>query len=193
MTALDWTLAIIGAPALGLFLDGSLELLGVPLSEGLTLFSEVISSASPAQLCLLALALSLGPGLGEELLFRGYIQTRLTERYGVMSGVVLSSLLFGALHLDPLHSTLAAIVGLYLGSLVVRSGDIRAGIAAHAFNNLFATLSPLASPPRGEAPAWTAFTTVLGFVVLVAISRRLFCVPPADRRDSAIFQEPPAP
>jgi len=38
-------------------------------------------------------------GFGEEVVFRGYVQTRLVERYGVLWGILLASVTFTLLHI----------------------------------------------------------------------------------------------
>ncbi len=73
-------------------------------------------------------------GLSEELLFRGLLQPRI--------GLVLSSLLFGALHgpsfsLAPL-GVWAAAVGGFLGILYLDSGNLLLPMAVHALYDLLA-------------------------------------------------------
>ena len=80
------------------------------------------------------LALALFSGIGEELLFRGWL---LHE-----TNLWWSSLLFGLVHLPPgrdwIHWPLfAAVIGLLLGLLTLGSGTVLWAILAHAGINYF--------------------------------------------------------
>ena len=58
-------------------------------------------------------------GLGEELLFRGVLQTGLDQGLGKGMGLVLASILFGLMHaVTPAYAFFAGGMGLYLGSLL---------------------------------------------------------------------------
>lgn len=75
-------------------------------------------------------------GLGEELLFRGVIQTGLThwfpERWGLGLGLLAASVLFGMAHaITPTYAVLAGLIGLYLGWLWVRTQNLLVPIVAH--------------------------------------------------------------
>lgn len=87
-----------------------------------------------------ALAVSLGPGFGEEIAFRGLILAGFRSRYSPAAAVTLSALLFALMHLDPFHILLTFPAGLWMGWLVVRTGSLYPAIAAHAFNNLWSTV-----------------------------------------------------
>jgi len=68
-------------------------------------------------LALALLSFALVPGVAEELLCRGLLQRGLEVRYGATAAIVLASLFFGAIHLDPIYSCVAAVLGLYLGGI----------------------------------------------------------------------------
>ena len=70
----------------------------------------------------------------EELFFRGYLLNRLNigGKYGAGIALVLSSVLFAALHGNLL---LAFLAGLMLGALVLKTGRIVSAIYAHAVAN----------------------------------------------------------
>ncbi len=143
-------LVMLAAPALGQVLETVVALLGIEVTGTLKHLSDSIASASGWQVPAIVLAISLGPALGEELLFRGYIQTRLVARFGGLLGITTASLLFGLMHMDPIHSVLAAILGLYLGFVAYRFDSIIPAILAHAFNNLTAALMIFLLPSETE-------------------------------------------
>jgi uncharacterized protein len=76
-------------------------------------------------------------GLGEEMLFRGVIQTAVAEEIGGPRGVwlalVIAAVLFGLLHsITPTYALLAGLIGLYLGGLWLACGNLLAPITVHA-------------------------------------------------------------
>lgn len=79
----------------------------------------------------------------EELLFRGALLSALVQRAGTVWAVVISSLLFGLIHLPGLSFQWYAVPGLILigvGLAVLRlwSGSLWPAVLAHATNNGFA-------------------------------------------------------
>jgi membrane protease YdiL (CAAX protease family) len=60
--------------------------------------------------------LSAIAGIGEEALFRGVLQPWLEKAWGLDTGLIVSSVIFGFVHaITPLYAVLATLVGLYLG------------------------------------------------------------------------------
>jgi len=91
---------------------------------------------------LIALALGLAAGLGEEMLFRGVLQFELASRTtSEIVAVGLSSIIFGALHaVTPLYAILAALASVYFGWLYIVTGNLAIPIATHAFYDWAALL-----------------------------------------------------
>jgi membrane protease YdiL (CAAX protease family) len=81
------------------------------------------------------LFIAIVPGFNEELLFRGYIQRRLLARWRPPLAILVTSLLFAVMHIDPQHVALALILGVWLGMLAWRTGSVWPGILCHAFVN----------------------------------------------------------
>lgn len=81
-------------------------------------------------------ALVMAP-LFEEVLFRGVIQGALTNRYNAIIGILVSSLVFGLVHGNPVQMCNAFFVGLVLGYIYHRTGTLWAVIILHFFNNIF--------------------------------------------------------
>ena len=77
--------------------------------------------------------ISLVGGLGEELLFRGLIQSALCNWLGLAAGLVLASLIFGLVHLiTPTYAVVATVVGAYFGWLAIAFDNLLPAIVAHA-------------------------------------------------------------
>lgn len=96
-------------------------------------------------------------GLAEELTFRGLIQNVLADafgrdsRAGVWRTVAVSGLIFGLVHLGNvlagaalpgvvMQAAAAAAIGMYLGAVYARCGNIWALAALHGFNDLVGML-----------------------------------------------------
>ncbi|MFH1056637.1 MAG: type II CAAX endopeptidase family protein [Candidatus Micrarchaeota archaeon] len=122
---------------LGLFATAFLLLLveGIVLSAaGLLDNQSVIKIISVQDPLILLAAVTIGP-VGEELLFRGYLQKKI--------GVPLQALLFGLFHYGygSLAEILAAItIGLLFGLYVKKYRNIYSAVFAHALYNLFSII-----------------------------------------------------
>lgn len=80
----------------------------------------------------------LMPALAEEAFFRGFLGRGLIARYGELPGVLLTSMLFGAVHLEPLHILCTFILGLFLHALFLFSHSLWPPILLHMLNNVAA-------------------------------------------------------
>jgi membrane protease YdiL (CAAX protease family) len=80
------------------------------------------------------------PGIAEELLFRGYVQSRLAQAWPPFFAIVLSGLMFGAAHLDPMHSVAVVPLGIWLGLISYRCDSLWPAIFGHVANNAFALI-----------------------------------------------------
>jgi sodium transport system permease protein len=90
------------------------------------------------------LVLAVVPAFCEEAAFRGFILSGFQRDYRDRSAIILSSLLFGFLHvLLSLFQQLfnATLLGLVLGLLAVRSGSLLPGVIFHFINNAAALLT----------------------------------------------------
>ncbi|MCC5858478.1 MAG: CPBP family intramembrane metalloprotease [Ectothiorhodospiraceae bacterium] len=90
-----------------------------------TLFRDR-SEGAVVLVCLLA-------GLGEELLFRGFLQAWLSELLSPWMGVALAAVAFGLLHfLSFTYLVIATALGLYLGVLYELTGNLLIVCLVHA-------------------------------------------------------------
>lgn len=87
--------------------------------------------------------ISLAAGIGEEALFRGFLQTAiqmgLGEDAGPLLPILLSSLLFGLVHyISKEYVILTTLMGLYLGTWFWWTGDLIVPIIIHFLYDWFA-------------------------------------------------------
>ena len=96
------------------------------------------------------LAIAVAAGVGEEVLFRGAIQPLVVHFTNPLLGILLASLLFGAVHAATrTYFVLATLIGVYFGALAWWQGEILSAAVAHAFYDFVALRAIL--PPRGPA------------------------------------------
>ncbi len=99
--------------------------------------------------------ISLLAGIGEEALFRGVIQAGIGQYSGSPAlALAVASVLFGLAHLiTPTYAVLAGLIGVYLGWLLLATGNLLTPIVAHAAYDFAAILylirrERIDSPPR---------------------------------------------
>jgi membrane protease YdiL (CAAX protease family) len=95
-----------------------------------SLLRELFPSRSVSQFALVAVL----AGVGEELLFRGVLQTLFIRWTTLAVGLAAASLLFGLAH----AFLLATVIGLYLGGLVLLFDDLATAMVAHALYDFVA-------------------------------------------------------
>jgi uncharacterized protein len=97
------------------------------------LFEAVLGPLFGKWSILQLLVISLIAGISEEAFFRGAIQGSLSDRMGVIPGLVLASVAFGACHmLTWTYAIIAALIGLYLGLLWIWTGNLLTPLITHA-------------------------------------------------------------
>ena len=114
--------------------------------------TEVYSQSIGAAFVVLTIAVSLGPGVGEELFFRGLMMRSLLSTGRPAAAVGISALFFGLIHFDVLQSPGAALIGAYLGVVALRANSLYPAMAAHAANNLICALFARFSDAEGPNP-----------------------------------------
>lgn len=160
-------LAVLGLAALSHFLDSLIQLAGLGDQGTLRLMGEVIASARGGELLLLAAVLALGAGTAEELFFRGFLQQRLSRRFGPWPAILIAAACFGIMHGDWVQGPAAALLGIYLGWMAERAGSVVPAMVAHAVNNAIAVLG--ARWPSPESPTVHATVIAASFVIGVAV------------------------
>jgi membrane protease YdiL (CAAX protease family) len=169
----------VGSLALGYTGGVLIELLGLGEQGTLKEFERAIAGMRGMVLVAAAAVIGLAPGFGEELLFRGYIQTRLGQRWPHLLAIGVTALLFALLHMDPVQSTFALFMGLWLGEVADRTGSIWPAVAGHAFNNGVATVAGALLPGEPEPVYELAITLpVFSLCLVYLLCRRVVPVEP---------------
>jgi uncharacterized protein len=110
----------------------------------------------------MALIASLLAPLAEEVAFRGYVLSALRTHLRPGAAIAASSVLFAAMHLDPVRLPAVLFLGAVLGWLAWRSGSLWPAVAAHAVNNGLGSIAVLtgAGDPGAEGSVAAALALV---------------------------------
>lgn len=98
--------------------------------------------------------ISLSAGVGEEMLFRGVLQSSFSDWLGPGWGVAMASLLFGLLHpISVTYIIIAGFLGFYLGRIWELNGNLLTVMVAHALYDFVALGYLIRLRPRDDPPA----------------------------------------
>ena len=121
------------------------------------------------------------PALAEEIFFRAFIGRGLINAYGVVAGVLLTSLIFGLMHGRIGHVVFAFLFGIVLHFVFLMTKSIFAPMMLHALNNLLAFTqlrlmqSGTFNATQGDStyiPTGLLLTSILTFVLLLILLRK---------------------
>lgn len=110
-----------------------------PLIQRLDPFSDfwiyVLYELFLGNIVLVFLTVAIIAPVVEEIIFRGIILRGFLRRYSVVKALILSSLLFGFIHLNITQFITAFLVGLLLGWIYYKTNSLLFVILAHALHN----------------------------------------------------------
>ncbi len=124
-----------------LFASKVIELINLlyPIPEQyISRFSEMMSM-NDASLWMKILVVAVLPGICEETVYRGYM-FRVFRKFGIPAAVVISSVMFGIMHLDPFRLLPATLLGMWIAFLMIRTGSFYIAMLAHFMNNLIVVM-----------------------------------------------------
>ncbi|WP_020570235.1 CPBP family intramembrane glutamic endopeptidase [Neolewinella persica] len=103
----------------------------LPMYEG---FVEMMKEAMVPSIGM-AIAVVLGAPILEEALLRGVVLRGFLRKISPTKAILFSGLIFGAMHLHPVHVFFASIVGFALGYVYYRTRSLGLVILIHFINN----------------------------------------------------------
>ena len=131
---------IVGTLALGQALDSATVLAGLANRGAMAAIRRAIEGAAGPDLFATVVVIGVLAGSAEEVFFRGYMQTRLRERWRPAIAVAITSAAFALLHLEWIHAVLALGLGLWLGFITEQAGSALPAVVAHVINNVLFTV-----------------------------------------------------
>lgn len=144
---------VVGMLTLGQTLDSLTLLVGLGQKSAMVAIRNALSGAVGPELFLAVVVIGVLAGSAEEIFFRGYMQTRLGQRLRPVVAVLVTSVAFGLLHLEPIHAALAFVLGLYLGWITELAGSALPAITCHVINNaVFTVLTALFGTVEAAGP-----------------------------------------
>lgn len=116
------------------------DLLGVEVEP--QMIAVAVQQMAPGlELALMLALIIIGAPIFEEIVFRGFIQPVMVRHLGMWMGIVLTALVFGAIHgSDPHAVGPVTVLGILLGWLRERTDSVTAPIIMHMANNTGAML-----------------------------------------------------
>jgi membrane protease YdiL (CAAX protease family) len=79
-------------------------------------------------------------GPGEEIFWRGFLQSNLEKRFGLMPGYVVATLIYGGVHIfsgNPMLILAALVAGAFWGAMYAWKHDLAALIVSHSVWSAF--------------------------------------------------------
>lgn len=127
-------------------------------------------------------ALYIPMGFSEEVLFRGYVQSRLVERHGVVRGILIGSIVFTLLHLlgsplSPVNILSGVILWTAIGALYHLSKSLYLVGMFHAIANILLNTLPFEG---SEVGGLIVNTLVLLTVIVAGLRRSKSCGVPLN-------------
>lgn len=108
----------------------------------------------------------------EETLFRGIMFRGFAARFGPVLAIILTTVPFAVLHGSLVRVGLMVVVGAYFGLIVWLTGNLWAGILAHAVNNFTVVMLTTRfgdDLKEFQAPWWLVVLSALVFTMAIAL------------------------
>lgn len=118
----------------------------------------------------------------EEIAMRGYVMGNL-RAYGDKFAIVISSVMFAAMHGNLVQAPFALIAGFAIGYFSIKTGSVWTGIAIHALNNgISVGISYAAEYLSEEAANFISVILIYGLIAVGAPALMLFLLMTKEKR-----------
>jgi uncharacterized protein len=137
------------------------------------ILKKILTMNTVGALLMNILVIAIIPGIGEEFVFRGIIQKEFQSYLkNPYVAIIISSIIFSALHLQFEGFLPRFVLGMILGLLYYWTGNIWVNIAVHAFNNGLQVLLTYFYPSMADQDLesavpvkWYVLIVSLGFTI----------------------------
>ena len=116
-----------------------IEYLNLEIFKSNNYSKEIFDSLNNNYFLIFFLACIVAP-FSEEVIFRGYLYKIVKEKSNIATGVIINSIIFGVIHLEPSSIVPAAILGIALSIIRIKTKSLLPSITIHTFHNLLALI-----------------------------------------------------
>lgn len=125
--------------------------------------------AAQNSLWTLILVIAVFPAIGEEIIFRGMIGRGLIARWGLIPGIIITSIMFGIVHTHPAHIIAVIPLGMFMHYVYYVTRSFWAPVLVHFMNNAFAvTVTKMSTQLPEEAAKLGDETQAVPFMILLS-------------------------
>ena len=118
---------------------GNVIIYFLPMSE---FFEKMFETTLDSKYIFISvLSVAIVPAFVEEMLFRGVILNGFKENYSHKKAIIVSSLLFGIVHVNPWQFVTASLLGIVSAWVCLKIKSLSISIYMHLFNNTAAVLA----------------------------------------------------
>jgi membrane protease YdiL (CAAX protease family) len=181
MPVWTWPILAMATPAIGFATSIVLGAWVSEPSDHARELERMLREYDSRLLPMLFLLVAALPGLAEELLYRGYLQSRLLRAWPARIAILLSAVMFGIAHIDPFHALTVIPLGIWLGIVSWKADSLGPAILGHMTNNGLALLlargvdrgsTPPVVPPSLAFAVFVAFASLMISLPLLALAGR---------------------
>ncbi|MCU0425184.1 MAG: CPBP family intramembrane metalloprotease [Candidatus Kapabacteria bacterium] len=180
VNALQWVLGLVGIFGIQIFDAGFIAVQErivpsflIPVYQQLRMWSDMVeqfyrtsfAGTTPFEAVRALVIGAVVPAFAEEVLFRGVLQRSLEEMYPVRRAIIVTAMIFGILHFNPLSVLPLILIGAYLGFLAYYTQSLALPIVAHFLSNAIAIVA-LYAPGQGLEMSPYGFSLGRGVLLL---------------------------
>jgi membrane protease YdiL (CAAX protease family) len=112
----------------------------LPTPEIFLKYLESLRADTPIDWILLLLGVVIIASVSEEILFRGFLQVSLEKKGDITRAVILSSVTWTIIHVNPYWAIQIFVTGIIIGFLAWRTNSVFPSMIVHATNNFISLL-----------------------------------------------------
>ena len=140
----------------------------IPAPEYITDLDQLLKPDTLLGFVLLFIAVSILAPIGEELLFRGFLQQFLEKYWSdTTKAILVTSFVFSAIHFNPYWFIQIYLLGIMLGFLTWKTNSVIPSIILHGLNNTMAMLFSFSD--SAESSFYTFNGHVAPWIIVFAI------------------------
>jgi hypothetical protein len=127
----------------------------IPAPDSFLQLEALLTPENPISMFLLIITIVLLAPIGEELLFRGFLQKYLEIAWGdITKAILLSSLFFAAIHFNPYWLIQIYLLGVLLGYIAWQTQSVVSSIIFHVIINASSLLFTFLGESAESALIW---------------------------------------